>query len=192
MSNLKTSVYSMLEEFLGAEKITRDTLKQLSRDLLVYVPDSHDVDIVNRLITGATPVNRKALIMFFKEFLPWEAEMNGDEFSRFGKMIQGDKKVAKKMASISEFLEDENNNFWTWAERHVKVDKVPDYLAQVERAIENALKGNEKKDVAPANPVEVAFTVLHKLTPDQLMAAIQHQQKALEEMAAQHKVAEAA
>ena len=46
---LHNTVYARLEAIAAAEKITRVELGALSRELLVYVPDTHDIDIVNRL-----------------------------------------------------------------------------------------------------------------------------------------------
>ena len=96
-NNLKAVVYGRLEAIMAAEKITRVELGAMSRELLIYVPETHDIDIVNRLINALTPVNRRAAILFFKHFLPWDVENDADGvFAKFGKMHKGEKKVAKK------------------------------------------------------------------------------------------------
>lgn len=123
-NNLKAVVYGRLEAIANAEKITRFELGAISRELLMYVPDSNDIDIVNRLIGVLTPMNRKIAILFFKHFLPWEVEVDhDDEFSRFGKKLKADKKVKRRMEMIVEFLSDENANIWSWAEVHVEVEQ---------------------------------------------------------------------
>lgn len=159
---LHNVVYARLEAIANAEKITRKELGELSRELLTYVPDTHDIDIVNRLIGVLTPVNRRAAIAYFKHFLPWqvEHEADGQTFSRFGKMLQGEKKVKRRMDSIAEWLKDEANNIWKWSDDNLDVEvKQKDFYALVSKQIQKALEGDEKSDT-PA------------LTRDQLVAAI--------------------
>ena len=68
MNNLKAVVYGRLEAIMAAEKITRVELGAMSRELLMYVPDTNDIDIVNRLLGVLTPMNRRTAILFFFKF----------------------------------------------------------------------------------------------------------------------------
>lgn len=156
---LHNAVYAAFEEVKNAEKVTKAKLRELSRDLLVYVPESDDIDIVNRLIGVLTPVNRRVSILYFAHFLPWEQEKDADgNFLRFGKRMKGEKKLKRKQEAITAWLADDANDIWTWSDDNVEVKK-KDFMATVSKAIEKALKGDEKSDTPP-------------LTQDQLMAAI--------------------
>lgn len=173
-NNLKAVVYGRLEEIANAEKITRVQLRELSRELLVYVPDTDDIDIVNRLINVLTPMNAKACVLFFGHFLPWEREKDNDgNHVRFGKRMQGDKKVNKRLELIKEFLADENNNIWTWADSNIEV-KQKDFKAMIARTIKKALEGDEKSDTDPLTPTQVIDAVFEGgVTLEQMMEAME-------------------
>lgn len=156
---LHNVVYARLEAIAQAEKITRTELGHLSRELLIYTMDTQDIDIVNRLIGVLTPVNRKVAILYFQHFLPWVTEQDKDgTFNRFGKKMQGDKKIIKRQDAITAWLLDEANNIWTWADDNVEV-KQKDFKATIARAIKKALEGDDKSGTAP-------------LSRDDIMAAI--------------------
>ncbi|MCA9313385.1 hypothetical protein KDA08_03615 [Candidatus Saccharibacteria bacterium] len=155
-TNLKTVVYQRLEAIANAEKITRKELAELSRELLMYVPDSNDIDIVNRLLGILTPMNTKTCILYFKHFLPWQAEEHPDgTFSRFGKKMDGDKKVKRRMDLIAEWLKSEENTVWTWAEANVTVDQKKDFPGMIANAIKKAFKGDKKTDTPALTHMEV-------------------------------------
>lgn len=162
MSNMKTSIYALIAEIAAAEKITRVKLGVLSRDMLLYVPDSNDIDAVNRLLGVLTPVNRKAAIHFFGHFLMFEQEKDNDGvFQRFGKRLKGEKKIQKKMDAIAEFLKDENNTIWTWADHNLDLNKKKNFVGMIENAIKKAIEGDEKSDTPPLTMVEIVRTVMN-------------------------------
>lgn len=160
MSNLKTVVYQRLEAIAAAEKITRVELRELSRELLQYVPDSQDIDIVNRLVKVLTPMNAKTAILYFSHFLPWDVEKDNDgKFVRFGGKHQGDKHVNRKLDLIKAFLADPENNIWTWADVNVEV-KQKDFAGTITKAVKAALKGDEKSATDPLTIDQVVTAVL--------------------------------
>lgn len=171
--NLKTVVYQRLEAIASAEKVTRVELAEISRELLIYVPETNDIEIVNRLLGVLTPMNRATAILYFAHFLPWEQEKNNDGvFQRFGKKIQGDKKVARKLTTIAEFLKDTSNNIWTWADKNIEIKK-KDFAATITRAIKKALEGDEKSDTPPLSVEEVCRTVLSAVSVVDMLAVSQ-------------------
>src|SRR5690606_16918806 len=88
-----------------------------------------------------TPVNRKVAGLFFVTFLPFA--MNQD-VGLFGNKMKGDKKLARFKEQAEQFLANEDNNIWTWAEQNVKVEKKPvDYLAKITKDIAKALNDEE-------------------------------------------------
>jgi succinate dehydrogenase flavin-adding protein (antitoxin of CptAB toxin-antitoxin module) len=174
-NNLKAVVYGRLEAIAAAEKITRVELSAMSRELLLYVPDSQDIDIVNRLLGVLTPFHRRGAILFFGHFLPWEQEKDAKgKFSRFGKKTKSEKSLAKKTDAIKEFLADETNDIWSWLDRNAEV-KQKDFSAMIARAIKKALEGDEKSNtpaISADQVLEAVFEggislndVLHSVQP---------------------------
>lgn len=191
-NNLKAVVYGRLEAIAAAEKITRAELAALSRELLIYVPETHDIAIVNRLIGVLTPMNKKVSIMYFTHFLPWEVERDSDgNFVSFGKMMKKEKQVKRRMDAITEWLADEDNTMWTWAETNVDLTKKKDFRAMIAKAIEKALQGDEKSGTEALTMAQVVETFFEAgVEVDDLLAGIdQHQEATADE---QPPLAEAA
>lgn len=165
MSNLKESVYAAIAQVAEAEAITRSALAGLSRDLLLYVPDSQDIECVNRLISVLTPMNKKIAVMYFRAMLPWTVENDADgNFLRFGKKMVGDKKVKARLAAITTWLSDEKNTIWTWADKNVEL-KQKDFKAILERAIKKALSGDEKTDTPALSTKDVCAIFMQSDIP---------------------------
>lgn len=180
--NLKAAVYAMIEEIAAAEKITRKVLGAISRDLLIYVPDSHDIDSVNRLLGVLTPMNKQAAIYYFGHFLPWEQEKDAnDNFIRFGKMIQGDKKVNKKLAAITEWLSDQKNNIWVWSKANLEI-KPKNFGMLISKAIQKALKGDEESNSPPLSRDQILDAVFEGgIQIDDLLNAVERQEQRIAE-----------
>lgn len=141
---MQKSIYQMIEELAGVEKITRKVLGKLSRNLLVYVPESNDIDAVNRLMGILTPANATLCQKFFRNFLPWKVEKNKDgSFSRFGKRMTGEKSVQEKLDATLVFLATRSNTIWTWHKEAEEL-KQKNFQGMIAKAIENALEGHEK------------------------------------------------
>ena len=171
---LHNVVYARLETIAQSEKITRVELGFMSRELLPYVTESQDIDIVNRLLGVLTPVNRRVCIEYFGHFLPWEKEHDKDDvFLRFGKKMLGDKKLSKKMAAIAEWLADEANNVWTWAEDNISVEvKKKDFAGTIVKDIQKALAGDEKSGTDPLTRAEIMSAIfLAGLTIEDMLSA---------------------
>lgn len=156
---LHNTVYARLEAIAASENITRVELGHLSRELLTYVVDTHDIDIVNRLLGVVTAMNRRGLILYFTHFLPHTVEADKDgTFNRFGKMFEGAKKIKRKVDLITEWLSDEANNFWVWSDANIEM-KPKDFAKGIENAIKKALKGDEKTDTAPLPIADVIAAI---------------------------------
>lgn len=190
MNNLKTIVYQRLEAIANAEKITRVELAALSRELLIYVPETNDIDIVNRLLGVLTRMNERVAILYFGHFLPWVQEKDAqDNFTRFGKKMDGDKKVTKRMALITEWLKDEANDIWSWSDANIEL-KQRDLVSPIGRAINKALEGDEKTDTAPVSPLEVVAAIFgSNLTLADMIAGLERMKIAEEEALAQEQAA---
>jgi len=154
-NEMKASLLKRLAVLADAEKVTKATLQDMAHDLLGYVPETKDIDIVNRLIDVLTPINRKTAIQFFKHFLAWQVEELDGAFVRFTKMSASVKTRDKCTKRIAKFFAD-NETFWTWAEREVAVElKKKDFSALIIKAITAAKKGDEKTDTQALTNKEI-------------------------------------
>ena len=131
LSNFAVSIEALCQ----SESVTKRELMHLSRSCLEYTYDTGDNGVINRLILVLTPVNRKVVCEYFKEF---SGLVFDDAASRFkGKSKKNWDKV---MAAGVEFLADPHNNVWTWAERNIEVTKKDFDLEQVTKAFERFVK----------------------------------------------------
>lgn len=103
-----------------AEASVRSELNVLSRGVLEAVHATEQIGYVNQLLAVLTPVNRKAAVVFFKHF----AGFHYDEVTRmFTKKSK--KRYEQAHKNAMEFLQDPNNNMFSWAERHIEVEQKP-------------------------------------------------------------------
>lgn len=159
-NNLKATIVSRIDALKASEKITKAELSAVSRECLLYVPDSDDIDVVNRLLNVLTPMNRATAVLFFRHFLMWEFEEDAD---RFGAKLKKEKQVKRKQDLIDTFLANEDNDIWTWAKTEVTVDYKPkQFAAQITKAVQAALKGEVKDngETPPLSPQDVVAAVL--------------------------------
>lgn len=132
------SINTKIATLANAEKITKATLAELSRDLLDYVlvQGFHDIAAVNRLLDVLTPMNKQTARLFFLHFLPHKWN---DDTNSFGGL---DKKAKdKKLELTGQFLANVDNTIWTWAAENVKIEaKEVDYLGKVTQSIQKAIE----------------------------------------------------
>lgn len=127
---------SSIKKLEGAEAIVRETLRALSRDVLHALHEHENIVYVNKLIQAKmTPMNRKAMVLFLKEFTGFDYSDESKSFTKKNK-----KQYEEKKAKAIEFLEDPLNNFWTWAEREIEMEVKPIDMKKVSKYIERTLK----------------------------------------------------
>lgn len=94
------------------EKTVRAEINVLSRTVLEAVHATENIGYVNSMLRVLTPVNKNAAIEFFQHF-------TGFHFDEASRMFTTKSKKryiqAEKLAM--EFLQDPNNNMFSWAER---------------------------------------------------------------------------
>lgn len=140
-----------LELLSAAERVTKEQLRVLSRDLLGALIghadyDEHligDIQFINRTLVVLTPMNKKTAVLYFQEFSGYHFDESTNEFT---KKIQKDKD--KHLEKVRAFLEDPLNNIWSWADKHVKVEKKPFKLDAVTKIIEKAREETGGDDAA--------------------------------------------
>lgn len=138
----QTSLNLLIDSIATSEKQTRTDLKEFSRTVLPYVMETHDIEVVNRLILVLTVNNAKRFVEYANNFLPWVSEKDSDgSHVRFGKM-QASHIVVKSQKKQTEFLLDEKNNFWTWSQAE-STPKAKDWAALLKSQVAKSQKGND-------------------------------------------------
>lgn len=128
-----------LETLKGAEKITKETLRMLSREMLDAVHVAGDIQPVNRLLEVLTPMNRRACVLFFQHF---SGHFYSEKDERFGKRDK--QNYEAKYKASDEFLDDPLNNIWTWAAREIEMEAKPFTMLKVTKMVETILKKADK------------------------------------------------
>jgi hypothetical protein len=146
-----------------AEKLTKEGLRDLSRELLSITQETEDIGYVNRTLEVLSPANRRVCILFFKEFSGF---LFSDESNTF---VKKDKKRYEAIkAKAMEFLDDPHNNVWTWQERNVDMEAKPFDLSKVTAFATNALKKAEKEGISQVDVLNAFFAAGFK--PEALVA----------------------
>lgn len=164
-----------IDALAASEKVTKSALADLSRDLLVYVPETKDIAMVNRLLTVLTPMNCKVAQQFFRTFLPWH--MPADD-TVFGAMLKGDKRIANKLVDIEAFLANAENNIWSWANKNIDVVAKPkNYAKKISDLISKAIGDDEQG----LNELDILKAVVNGgLSVDQIINEIDKVAKEIE------------
>jgi hypothetical protein len=129
-----------LKKLKTAEKVTREVLMHLSRDLLAALHGKDgllygDIQYVNAVLPVLTPVNKKVYVLFMKHFTGFHFDDDLQVFTKKSK-----KRADEAQQNALALLEDPNQNIWTWAERHVEVEAKPFTAEKVTEFIIKATK----------------------------------------------------
>jgi len=170
-----------------AERITKEGLRTLSRDILAYMLESEDVRPVNALLGKAendkfvlTPMNWRVAVQYFAAFLPFTS--NFEEVKDYAIKAKGVRQplvFAKKSKKrwdrcakdIAEWLEDESNDIWSWS-ANVKMEVQPtDYAKKIQQAV-NAAMDEGKGNMSLAD-VMSAIVAVEDVNVHDLMAALE-------------------
>tara|TARA_Y100001973_G_C5170998_1_gene319069 strand:+ start:923 stop:1531 length:609 start_codon:yes stop_codon:yes gene_type:complete len=170
-----------------AEKITKEGLRTLSRDILSYVLETEDVRPVNTLLGQdgdgkfiLTPINHRIAVQYFHHFIAFSS--NWDDVKDYAIKGKGQRvalafnKKSKKRwdkcaAEIAAWLEDEANDIWSWS-NNVKMDAKPvDYAKEIQKAITKAM--DEDKGGFSMQDVVNAMIGVEEVSVHDLMAALE-------------------
>ncbi len=149
----QTALNALIVTIGEAEDVTYTALVDMSRQLLSYVPDTGDIDMVNRLISVLKVDRAIGMTAFCEHFIPHQLQDDG----KFGEKIKNKKRVARKAEDTLAFLSVEANNYYTWkrADNASKSDK--DYGALIAKAVKTGLDG-EKGDMDSATVLASVLT----------------------------------
>lgn len=156
---------AMIKRVATAEKTTKQVLGEFSRSVLDYVlvsgttndknepVGSMDIQPVNRMLAVLTPMNRKTAVLFFAAHLPFQYDEKENKFLAGIQKRHKDSRIEKTV----EFLADENNTIWTWAESNIRIEAKPvDYAKNISKWVGKALNDEER----PLDPTDVFKAVL--------------------------------
>lgn len=164
----KATLNNRVNAIIKSEKVTKAELGAFSREYLPYVYANNDIGMVNRLIAGLTPVNKKIAALYFTHFLAWEWT---EETKTFGAKLSG-KKLDAKQKDVETFLAEPANNIWTWAEENTKTEKrVPNYFKDLTRLLERGLKAEGDEKLTP-EMIVTAIKTADGLSLDDFMKAL--------------------
>lgn len=189
---MSTATYETLMDTIArvadAERVTKQGLSDLSRDILNYVVDSEDVRPVNALLGQGedgkfilTPINWRIAVQYFAYFIAFTS--NYDDVKEYAVKGKGKRtplvfhKKAKKrwdksVTEINAWLEDPANDIWVWS-NNAEMDAQPvDYAKKIQSAVKAAL--DEGKGNMTLADVMSAMAELEDVTIHDLIAATEH------------------
>lgn len=141
-----------VEKLAASEKITKDLLRSMSRDVLEAHHATGDVAYINGIIAVLSPMNRKMCILFFKEF---SGHIYSEETKSFGKKDKKRYDDARKKSF--DRLEDPNFNVFSWAERNVEVERKPFTLGKLQQQMGSLVKKAEENKISHADIIRALF-----------------------------------
>lgn len=153
----------IIKSVTAAERITKEGLSQLSRELLAHVYVHGDITLINDLMgtcpeTGKfrlTPINWRIAAQYFNHFVAFTSNYES-EIQKFAVKGEGNRvpltfnkkskqKFTTKLPLVEAWLADEANDLWSWSSEIKMEVKAPDYLKNIANDINKALdeeKGN--------------------------------------------------
>ena len=140
-----------IAKLAASEKITKELLRGLSRDVLEAHHATGDVAYINGIIVVLSPMNRKMCILFYKEF-------SGHLCNEEGVFGKKDKKRYDEAHKKSfDGLEDPHFNVFSWAERNVEVERKPFTLGKLQQQMGSLVKKAEENKISHADIIRTLF-----------------------------------
>ena len=140
-----------VKKLAASEKLTKELIRSMSRDVLEAHHATGDVAYINGVLAVLSPMNKKVCILFFKEFSGHTCNEDGV----FGKKDKKKYEEARK-ASFDQ-LEDPLFNVFSWAERNVEVEKKPFTLGKLQQQMCSLVKKAEENKISHADIIRALF-----------------------------------
>lgn len=140
-----------VEKLAASEKISKDLLRSLSREVLEAHHATGDVMYINGIIAVLSPMNRKMCILFFKEFSGHTCNEEGV----FGKKDK--KRYADAHKKSFDGLEDPHFNVFSWADRNIEVERKPFTLGKLQQQMGSLVKKAEENKISHADIIRALF-----------------------------------
>ena len=155
-----------VEKLASSEKITKELLRTMSREVLEAHHATGDVSYINGIIAVLSPMNRKMCILFYKEFSGHLCNEEGV----FGKKDKKRYDDAKKKSFDA--LEDPLFNVFSWAERNVEVERKPFTLGKLQQQMGSLVKKAEENKISHADIIRAMFA--NGIEIGEFMKVVQH------------------
>ena len=141
-----------VEKLAASEKISKDLLRSLSREVLEAHHATGDVAYINGIIAMLSPMNRKVCVLFFKEF---SGHLFFEDTKSFGKKDKKRYDDARKKSFDQ--LEDPLFNVFSWADRNVEVERKPFTLGKLQQQMGSLVKKAEENKISHADIIRAMF-----------------------------------
>lgn len=135
-----------------AERVTKEALKTLSRDVLEAWHATGNVAYANKLLLVLTPVNKKVSVAFFKRFSGYSFDDVQGMFTKKSK-----KRYEQAHKDCMEALTDPHFNIWTWADRHIEVTPKEFDVSAVTKYMTSTLKKAEGNGLTQVDVIRAIF-----------------------------------
>ena len=136
----------------ASEKVSKELLRSLSRDVIEAHHATGDVKYINELLGACSSINRKVCVLYFKEF---SGHLYSEETKAFGKKDKKRYDDAKKKSF--DRLEDPNFNVFSWADMHVEIEKKPFTLGKLQQQMGSLVKKAEENKISHADIIRAMF-----------------------------------
>lgn len=165
----------IIQRVTQAERITKEGLSTLSRELLAHVYEHGDIHLINSLMgvdpdTGKfrlTPINWRIAAQYFNEFVSFTSNYES-EVQKYATKGEGNRvplvfnkkskqKYTTKLPLVEAWLADKANDIWSWSSEVKMETKAPDYLKNIANDINKAMdeeKGNHDAMTVLANIID--------------------------------------
>ena len=140
-----------VKKLAASEKVTKELLRSMSRDVLEAHHVTGDVAYINGLIAALSPMNKKVTILFFKEFSGHIC--NGEGV--FGKKDK--KKYDAAHKASFDALEDPHFNVFSWAESSVEVERKPFTLGKLQQQMGSLVKKANENRIPHSDIIRAMF-----------------------------------
>lgn len=156
-----SEITTLIADVTAAERITKEGLSTLSRELLMFAYEHGDISPINNLMGvdengkhRLTPLNWRTAAMYFNNFVAftsnYEKQVQAYVKAPSGKrpvLVFNKKSKAKYtrlLPTVTAWLSDTNNDIWSWADDNVKMEeKEVNTMALAVKAILKAMQDEE-------------------------------------------------
>lgn len=144
-----------------AESTTREILRDLSREVLFILHEHGNICYVNKLIgANMTSINKKAMVLFLKEFTGFVFNKDKNEFEKKNKQTYDE----KKQQCLSKLTEDPHFNFWSWAQADLEIERKEFDPSKITKYMQTQLKRAEQDGVSQRDVLNAVFAAGIDLT----------------------------
>lgn len=171
IDNINQAIVTLHE----SERVTKETLRALSRDVLFQLMEDGDIRYTNKITEVLTPVNRKAWMLFMQEFSGFQFN---EETSTFGKKDKTTVRIEAeefqrwqiKQAAAQEALVDPAWSIWIWADQNLKIEASEFTLEKITKGMQSFMKKADKNGFKQADVIKAVIAA--GLDMDTLMAVM--------------------